>query len=112
MGILIFNNKKMMLKNFMNRGLHMLVTRPQQVRMIQQGYMINQNNLINAQMRSFAKKKKSSKEAVTTDDEAVEEPVVEEPVAEPVKAAPATPTKAAPPVSDVDFSQAGKAQET
>ncbi len=40
------------------------------------------------------------------------EPVVEEPVAEPVKAAPATPTKAAPPVSDVDFSQAGKAQET
>ena len=95
-----------MLKNFYSRGLHMLVTRPNQIRMIQQGYMINQNNLINAQMRSFAKKKKS-KEAPTTDEE---EAAPEEVVEEPVKAAPAPP-KAAPAASSVDFSAAGKMGE-
>ena len=69
--------------------------------------MINQNNLINAQMRSFAKKKKASKEAVTTDEE---EAVAEEVVEEPVKATPAPP-KASPAATSVDFSAAGNMGE-
>jgi len=69
------------------RGLNKLViAKPQNMRMAQAMYM-NQNTLVSAQMRSFAKKKKGGKksaEATTTDDEAVEpvmaaeEEVVEE----------------------------------
>lgn len=90
----------------------MLVARPQQLRMIQQGYIANQNSVLNTQMRAFAKKKSSKKGAASeevTEEEHVEEaaePVVEEPVKaapEPVKAAPVN--TAAP---SGDFAGAGK----
>lgn len=85
----------------------MLVTRPQQLRMIQQGYIANQNSIINTQMRAFAKKKKKGSADEVTEEETVEEPVPE-PVAEPepVKATP----KAAPPISNASFADAGKSE--
>lgn len=101
-----------MLSRFYSRGLHMLVARPQQLRMIQQGYIANQNSIMNTQMRAFAKKK-SSKKGAASEEVTEEEPVEDaaEPVAEPVKAAPAPP-KAAEPVNTAkasgDFSAANK----
>ena len=106
-----------MLSRFYSRGLHMLVARPQQLRMIQQGYIANQNSVLNTQMRAFAKKKSSKKGAASeevTEEEPVEdaaEPVVEEPVKaapEPVKEAPvkAAPVNTAAPSGD--FAGAGK----
>ena len=66
--------------------------------------------MINAQMRSFAKKKGSKKSAASeevTEEETVEEPEpTPEPTPEPVKAAP----KEAPPASTANFSDAGKAE--
>ena len=53
----------------------MLVARPQQLRMLQKGYIANQNSIINAQMRAFAKKKKKS---TPSDEETVEDATVEE----------------------------------
>jgi len=92
------------------RGLNKLViAKPQNLRMAQAMYL-NQNTLVSAQMRSFAKKKKGGKksaEATTTDDEvdaeveAVQEEVIEEVVEEVVPEPTPEPVKPA-----ADFSAA------
>jgi len=84
--------------------------------MIQQGCIINENKLISALNRSFAKKKKGSKkgdEGASTEgeEEAVEEPAapVEEPV---VEAAPATPTPPAPKAAEkAEFAAASQSSD-
>lgn len=94
------------------RGLNKLViAKPQNLRMAQAMYM-NQNTLVSAQMRSFAKKKKGGKksaEATTTDDEvdaeAVQEEVIEEVVEEVVQEVVPEPTPE-PVQPTADFSAA------